>query len=269
LTPTDLGEKVVDMLVKYFPGVIDVAFTAHMEDELDKIEDGGVVWQSVVAEFYDGLEEKIAEALGDGFSLKVPDVKTDVVCEKCGARMVIKTGRFGQFLACPNFPKCRNTRQLDGAEIKPAAGGGDAPVSLRPQKSDGAPVAAPSDAAPMICEKCGKEMVLRQGKFGPFYGCTGYPACKNIKNVEKPGGVAPGICPDCGKPLKQITTRKSTFYGCTGYPDCQFASNAPVLADKCPVCGGYTVQKTLADGTYRACGSKTCNYKEPMAKPNE
>ncbi len=282
LFPTALGEQVNDMLVKYFPDVIDVAFTAHMEDELDKIEDGGVVWQSVIAKFYNGFEEKIAEAMGDGFSLKSPDVQTDIVCEKCGAKMVIKTGRFCQFLACPNFPKCRNTKQMDGSGTKPAGSGGQTAevgggvsdgmslASLPPQAKTPDPMAA--NSAPVMCEKCGKEMTLRQGKFGPFYGCSGYPACKNIKNIEKNDGIDPGICPECGKPLKKITTRKSTFYGCTGYPACQFASNAPVLPEKCPVCGSYTVQKNYADGIYKVCASKTCGYKEKIgekAKRNE
>ncbi|MCL2797347.1 MAG: type I DNA topoisomerase, partial [Firmicutes bacterium] len=114
LIPTELGEKVTDLLVKYFPEIMDVAFTAHMEERLDEIEDGGKVWQNVVGGFYEGLEEKIAVATGDKFTLKSPDVPTDIPCEKCGTKMVIKAGRFGNFLACPNFPSCRFTKEMKG-----------------------------------------------------------------------------------------------------------------------------------------------------------
>ncbi|MCL2797444.1 MAG: topoisomerase DNA-binding C4 zinc finger domain-containing protein, partial [Firmicutes bacterium] len=111
------------------------------------------------------------------------------------------------------------------------------------------------------CDKCGKEMVLRNGKLGPFYGCSGYPKCKNLKNLEPSADIPPGNCPECQKPLKKITMRASSFYGCTGYPDCRFTSAAPVLAEKCPDCGSFTVQKTLADGNFKVCGSKACKYK--------
>ncbi|MCL2061073.1 MAG: type I DNA topoisomerase [Firmicutes bacterium] len=270
LIPTPLGEKVNDMLVKYFPDIIDVAFTAQMEENLDKIEDGGVEWQSVVAKFYDGFEEKIAHALGDGFSLKAPDVKTDIICDKCGANMHIKTGRYGRFLACPAFPKCRNTKQLDEPNANSGAvlssGEADAPPEQDAGGNfDGAQAVTGVKTVQeqeIICDKCGKEMRLRQGKFGPFYGCTGYPACKNIKNPESKADAVPaGVCPECGKDLKKITTRKSIFYGCNGYPDCPFTSSAPVLADKCPQCGGFTVLRNYKDGAYKVCGKKDCTYK--------
>ena len=249
IVPTHLGEEVTDMLLRYFPEIMNVEFTAKMEENLDDIEDGGVVWQNVVAKFYDGFEEKIAEALGDSFSLKSPDVETDVICENCGSRMVIKQGRFGKFLACPNYPKCKNTKQIDENTGKP----------VETQKAE----VKESD---VICEKCGRKMVVKQGKFGEFLACPGYPECKNIKNIEKKSQEKEAVellpCPICGKPTKQIVTRRSTFYGCTGYPECSFTSSYPVAKGKCPECGSYLVSKTLKDGKYVACGSKTCKYKQ-------
>ncbi len=247
IKPTELGMSVVDMLVKYFPEIMDIEFTAKMEEKLDDIEDGGKVWQDVVASFYDGFEEKIAIAMGDSFSLKEPDKATDIVCENCGANMVIKTGRFGKFLACPNYPKCKNTKPLDE----------NGNVITASQKSDD----AESD---VICEKCGRKMVIKQGKFGPFLACPGYPKCKNIKNIEGPKTADDEIlppCPKCGKPLKKINSRGSYFYGCTGYPECKFTSSDKPIEGKCPECGSYLVEKKYAAGMFVKCGNKECSYK--------
>ena len=241
--PTELGEQVTDMLIKYFPDVMDVKFTADMEAKLDTIEEGGVVWQKVVDDFYEGFEDKISFALGDSFSLKAPPEKSDVVCSLCGAQMVIKTGRYGKFLACPNYPKCKNTVALD-EDGKPMA-----PREKTEQESD------------VKCELCGRTMVIKQGKYGPFLACPGYPKCKNIKSLpgEKDENLAP--CPLCGKPLKAINKGKSVFYGCSGYPSCKFASSAKPLKEKCPSCGAYMVEKSYKDGVYHCCSDKDCGYK--------
>ncbi len=260
IIPTKLGEEVTDMLVKYFPEIMNIEFTAKMEEDLDKIEEGGVVWQNVVAKFYDGFEAKIADALGDSFSLKSPDIQTDIACPECGAYMVIKTGRFGKFFACPNYPKCKHTIPMDSTTGKPA---------VQPEK-----IKAEVKESDVKCDKCGKMMVIKQGKFGEFLACPGYPKCKNIKKIDNGNGKAAdgqkekaepkitGPCPVCGKPTKEIKTFRSTFYGCTGYPECNFTSSLPVLEGKCPKCGGFLVEKSLKDGTkVIQCGSKTCDYK--------
>lgn len=245
IKPTDLGMSVVDMLIKYFPEIMDVKFTAKMEEELDGIEEGGKVWQEVVGSFYNGFEEKISIAMGDSFSLKAPDQKTDIICENCGAQMVIKTGRFGKFLACPNYPKCKNTKPVDE----------DGNVITTPKQEE-----TQSD---VVCEKCGRTMVLKQGKFGPFLACPGYPKCKNIKNIDAPSKTEDALpaCPLCGKPLKKIVSRRSTFYGCSGYPDCKFTSSDKPVAGKCPDCGSYLVEKNYNAGLFHKCGNKECSYK--------
>ncbi len=247
IKPTALGMDVTDMLIKYFPDVMDVKFTAGMEQRLDEIEDGGVIWQRVVGDFYNGFEEKISQALGDSFSLKAPDQKSDVPCPTCGTLMVVKSGRFGKFFACPNYPKCRTTLPYDEETGKPA--------------QTTAPKAEETEEK---CAKCGRPMVLKQGKYGPFLACSGYPACKNIVNIEKKQDepqVESAPCPECGKPMKRISARGSVFYGCTGYPDCRFTANAPLAQGKCPECGSHLLVRNYKDGTYTVCASKTCKYK--------
>ena len=220
LIPTKLGEDVTDMLVKYFTEIMDVKFTANMEEKLDDIEFGGKIWQKVIEDFYDGFEDKIAAANGDSFSLKAADEISEVKCDKCGANMVVRTGRFGKFLACPNFPKCKNTKPIDEVEKKEttkkvtpkkvveevedipvdddiislASLSGDssqrfAPPEIPPEFIAPAPVAEEppieGEISGEVCEKCGKPMVVRQGKYGKFLACSGYPYCKNIKKMEE------------------------------------------------------------------------------------
>lgn len=243
IVPTQLGEEVTDMLVKYFSDIMDVGFTANMESKLDDIEDGGKIWQKVVGEYYNGLEDKIAAAMGDSFSLKAADEVSDVICENCGSRMVYKNGKFGRFLACPNFPKCRNTKALDenGNVV-------DKESPKQPEQTG------------VICDKCGSPMVLRHGKFGDFLACSAYPKCKNIKNIQTNEDY--GKCPDCGKPLKRIISGKGAFYGCTGYPDCKFTSLYPVSDKKCPDCGGYMVKRSYKGKNYLVCAKKDCGHRE-------
>ena len=273
LVPTKLGEEVTDMLVRYFPDIMDVKFTANMEEKLDDIEYGGKVWQNVVGEFYDGFEDKIAAANGDSFSLKAADEVSNVKCDKCGAFMVIRNGKFGKFLACPNYPKCKNTKPIEvltGGEAKPQTDGDS--FSLRPSSGSVAPEEqSTTEATGEVCEKCGRPMVLRKGRYGNFLACSGYPECKNIRNLtgtksETDGDY--GKCPKCGKPLKKIVTRKATFYGCTGYPDCSFTSFDPVAEEKCPECGAYTVVKELKNGKFIKCSNKDCGYKREIDKKN-
>lgn len=244
IVPTKLGEEVTDMLLKYFSDIMDVGFTAKMESKLDDIEEGGKVWQKVVGEYYDGLEDKISAALGDSFSLKAADEVSDVICEKCGSRMVYKNGKFGRFLACSNFPKCRNTKAIDenGNVV---------------DKADTQPVQTGE-----VCEKCGSPMILRHGKFGDFLACSAYPKCKNIKNIESKEDF--GKCPDCGKPLKRIVSGKGAFYGCTGYPDCKFTSLYPVAEQKCPDCGAHMFRRSYKGKNYLVCSKKDCGHKEEI-----
>ena len=295
IAPTELGCNVTDMLVKYFADIMDVGFTAGMEAELDGIEEGGVRWQSTVAKFYDGFEDKIRAAKDDDYTLKVPDEQTDYICEKCGSMMVVKTGKYGRFLACSNYPKCKNTKDLDendnivepeqpeasgfvcekcGADMTVRTGKygkflacSNYPKCKNTKKLDENGNIVESDqpeVSDVVCEKCGAKMVVKTGKYGKFLACPNYPKCKNIVNLEgdrkQDEQLSP--CPKCGKPLKKITMRKATFYGCSGYPDCDFTSSDPPTDQKCPTCGAYLVAKTGKNGKYYKCSNKDCKYKQ-------
>ena len=242
IKPTELGFKVVDMLIKYFPDIMDVKFTADMETKLDTIEDGGKVWQQIVAEFYTGFEDELKKAMGDGYKMKAPAVETDYKCEKCGAPMVIREGRFGRFLACSAYPKCKNTKQIDeNGNIK--------------EKAE--PVVVESD---VICEKCGARMVVKTSARGKFLACPNYPECRNTKELEDEEKLPD--CPVCGKPLKKINYYRGAFYGCSGYPDCKFALYDKPIDKKCPQCGSLLVVKKRKDGLYHKCSNKECTFME-------
>ncbi len=240
IKPTELGFKVVDMLIRYFPEIMDVKFTAEMENKLDAIEDGNKIWQQTVAEFYDGLEDEIRKAMGDGYKMKTPAQETEYKCEKCGSPMVIRDGRYGKFLACSAYPKCKNTKQLDEkGNIK--------------EKSE--PVIVESD---VICEKCGAKMIIKDSVRGKFLACPNYPKCKNTKEYGEEVKLPP--CPVCGKPMRKINYHRGVFYGCSGYPECNFAVYDKPTAEKCPNCGSMIVEKQRKDGVYHKCSNKECDF---------
>ncbi|MBQ7227098.1 MAG: type I DNA topoisomerase [Clostridia bacterium] len=240
IKPTELGFKVVDMLVRYFPDIMDVKFTADMETKLDTIEDGGKVWQQIIADFYTDFAEEIKKAMGDGFKMKAPAQETDYKCEKCGAPMVIREGRFGKFLACSAFPKCKNTKQID-----------ESGKIMEKQETE----VVESD---VICEKCGAKMIVKTTARGKFLACPNYPKCRNTKEygeeIELPD------CPICGKPMKKISYYRGVFFGCSGYPECKFAVYDRPINKKCPTCGNLLVVKNKKDGLYHKCSSNDCDY---------
>ncbi|MCL1944529.1 MAG: type I DNA topoisomerase [Firmicutes bacterium] len=210
LIPTELGFKCVDMLVGYFPDVMNIEFTAGMEQSLDDIEDGGKVWQKVIEDFYCEFEPKLKSAMGDGVNMREPDEETDFDCPECGSKLFVKTGRFGKFLSCSNYPDCKHIMNID---------------------QDGNPIEKPKPKiTDEICEKCGANMLEREGRYGKFYGCSAFPKCRNIKKMVDSTTDAKidenlPPCPECGSPIRKIGFGKRQFYGCTRYPDCVFTSN--------------------------------------------
>ncbi|MDR1138713.1 MAG: type I DNA topoisomerase [Clostridiales bacterium] len=212
LVPTELGFKCVDMLVNYFPDIMNVEFTADMEQNLDDIEDGGKNWQSVIGTFYGEFEPKLKQALGDSYTLKEPDEETDWDCSQCGHKLVIKDGRYGKFFSCSNYPTCKHMMVIG---------------------QDGQPIDKPKPVVSDVkCDKCGADMLERQGKYGKFLGCSAYPKCRNLvklvteDDTQSLQDVLPNKCPKCDKPLKKITygKAKQPFYGCTGYPECKYTT---------------------------------------------
>ena len=215
LIPTALGISVSDLLTQFFPDVMDVAFTANMEDSLDEIARGERQWVPMLENFYTPFKKTLQEARD-----KMPKVKveepTDVKCEKCERPMVIKTGRFGRFMACSGFPECRNTRQLG---------------------TNGASAPAQEETTDEICEKCESPMVIKTGRFGRFMGCSNYPKCRNIKPMK-----TGARCPRCEDgDLLERRSRRGVFYGCSNYPECKFLVNKRPLPEPCPECGGLMV----------------------------
>ncbi|MEW6584343.1 MAG: type I DNA topoisomerase [Nitrospirota bacterium] len=250
LAPTELGVVVNDFLVERFAELIDVGFTAKMEDELDLIEDGKMKWVKVVKEFYKPFADDLTEASKITGKVKPKDIPTEELCEKCGLPMVIRWGRHGRFLACSGFPNCKNTKPLPsgGAEQ------GSEPAEGASQQTD------------EVCEKCGSPMVIKSGRFGKFLACSRYPECKNTKALSI------GIrCPkDGGDIVERRSKRGKLFWSCSNYPQCKFASWYKPVPEKCPQCGAeFLFEKYDKSGRVtRFCHKKECGYKE-VREPQE
>lgn len=244
LKPTPLGELTTDIMLKYFRDIVDYEFTAEMEDELDSIANGKTDMKTVLTEFYTGFEKDLenAEKTVSKDEIVVPEQETDIICEKCGARMVVKQGRFGKFAACPNYPECRNTKPLD-KDGKPV------------EKND-----TPPEKTGELCPLCGGDMLKRHGRYGDFIACSNYPKCKNTKQILKPIGVP---CPKCGAQLVVRTGKnRSVFYSCERHPDCDFVSWDMPTNEKCPQCGNMLF---IRKGRKQlVCHEKECGYKKDI-----
>ncbi len=249
LRPTPTGLLVNDLLVGSFPDILNVEFTAGMEDELDSIEEGKEHWVVAIRRFYKSFKADLDRAEAEMPTVKGEGQKTDIVCEKCGSPMVIKWGRQGEFLACSAYPECRNTKNFTLDE-------------------DGKIKIEEVEAHPDPCPKCGKELIVRYGRFGKFLGCSGYPECKHIVSLAAPPRSLGIVCPDCGEGdvQERRSRRGKTFYGCNRYPDCKFATWDPPILEPCPDCGAkYLVEKvTKRAGRVRRCVQEGCGYKEQM-----
>lgn len=270
MLPTEIAYTITDLLVKYFTDIMDVGFTAKMEDELDKIEDGGIDWHQIVADFYPNFAEQLKVASTDG------DEITKEICDKCGSPMIRRTGKYGKYLACSNYPECSNIISESETEI-----------------------------SNMRCPKCGANMVVKSGKFGKFLACPNYPECESILPIDakitteqchecgsymlvkkgkygeylecgKCGAKRPlnspdgkpregekfeGTCPDCGKPMRRMVSKSGkVYYGCTGYPSCKFLSWDVPTGKKCPKCNHFLIKK----GKEIRCSHKDCSYSLPL-----
>jgi DNA topoisomerase-1 len=294
-SPTEIGLVVTDLLVENFRDIFDVQYTAHLEEELDQIEEGKETWTDTLGDFYKKFQKDLKYAEKHMENIKRMEKPTDEKCEKCGAPlvikwgkhgsfyacstydkedpntctftkenpinlpdldsadvqettqeeycencgrvMVLKRGRFGQFMACTGYPDCKTTRRLDQGKKVP-----DIPLDE-------------------VCPKCGRNMMIRHGRFGEFTTCSGYPECKYVK--QNFIGVK---CPECkdGELVEKRARKGNTFYGCGNYPNCKFTSAHKPIPEKCPSCGHeYLVEKFLKAGPVIACPNKECDYERP------
>ena len=297
--PTPLGTTVNDVLVASFDDLFNPTYTARMENSLDEIEEGKINWRDALHGFYDKFSKDLENAAEAIKTKKQTSIPTDEICEKCGAGMVIKFGRFGQYLACANYPECKTTREV----AKKSTAGDSASANGEAEGT------AETEETP-VCELCGKPMALKKGRFGSFYGCTGYPECKNIRKIAKGNQPPPAppveldeICPKDGAKLVrrqgrfgefvscsnypkcdyiqrettgiacpkckngEIAVKKSkrgkVFYGCTNYPKCDAVYWDKPVTEPCPKCKfPFLLEKTTKkDGTIRYCQNEGCDYK--------
>ncbi|MBU4285127.1 type I DNA topoisomerase [Patescibacteria group bacterium] len=250
LKPTDIAFVVNNLLMEHFSNIVDYDFTAKMENDLDEIADGKQQWQETLKTFYKPFSQNLEIKQKELNKKEITEEKTDKICEKCGKPMIIKIGKFGKFLACSNYPTCKNTKKLDinGEEI----------IKEKPQILD------------EKCPECGANLVIRHGRYGSFKGCSKYPTCKYIKKEEQKDLNLK--CPKCETGLPagrqgKITikrSRKGIFYGCDQYPKCDFAFWGKPLPgkqagtyEKCPNCG-FPLVKTQKDKV--KCSNKDCDF---------
>jgi DNA topoisomerase-1 len=248
LRPTELGFLVTDLLVKAFPDILNVEFTAGMEDVLDDIEDGRQAWVEAMRRFYEPFSRDLEHAAEHMRDVKREGKPTDINCPKCESPMVVKWGRSGEFLACTKYPECRGTANFT-------------------RDDEGKIVIAQEETTNEVCDLCGKPMAIRFGRYGKFLGCSGYPECKNVRSLVRP--VPTGVkCPDCkeGEIMQRRSRTGRTFFSCGRYPQCRFATWERPIPEECPECGApFVVEKTTKrDGTVRRCLSEGCQYKETV-----
>lgn len=245
--PTELGMLVSDLLVENFPKILNVDFTARMEDDLDEIEEGKTTWLKTVEDFYGNFKGQVERAKKEMRDVKKEEIQTDIPCERCRREMVIKWGRNGRFLACPQYPDCKNTKDIVFDK--------DGKVRVVEEKKT-------EDA----CPTCGKPMVIKDGRFGRFLACSAYPECKTTRSL--PTGVR---CPEdkcSGMLVERMSKKGRIFFSCSNYPSCKYSLWERPVAQECPECGHpflieKSAKKVKGEDSKPAslrCPNKVCLY---------
>ena len=233
LIPTEISLKVMGTLEEYFNEIVDSKFTANMEDKLDMIISKDYDWQNLLYEFYEPFIKKIEEGKKNIKSQKKA-IPTGENCPKCQSELVLRSGRFGDFVACSGFPKCKYTK-VD-KEIK----------EVKSEEK---------------CDKCGSDMLVKKGRNGEFLACANYPKCKNTKSLNQKDNNTDINCPSCEGKLLLRNSKRGSFYGCNNYPKCKFISKYPPSEIKCKKCGSITVFKSLKTKEVYECINKECKEK--------
>jgi DNA topoisomerase I len=301
--PTEIGVVVCDLLVENFPYIFDTAYTAKLETELDDIEEGTEKWTDLLNAFYDHFEGELKDAGKKMRNIKRMEEVTGEKCEVCGSPLVLKWGKFGTFFACSTYNKkdptsCTFTKEniaskpdLNTPEAQEAGDteeycencgkvmvmrrGIFGPFMACPDYNADPPCKTfrklsqkqqqkPPEPTGEPCPVCGKPLVLRQGAYGEFVSCSGYPKCKYVKQ-----NLIEGMkCPKCGEGdlAERRARRGNVFWGCTNYPKCDFTSNLKPVAKKCPKCGSpYLLEKTLKSGVFLVCPNLKKSTEEEAA----
>ncbi len=261
LHPTARGEMVTEKLIEHFPDIMDIKFTSHMEEELDKIEEAQLDWVRVLGEFYTPFKAALERAHANMERAKAEP--SEYTCTDCGKPMVYRIGKNGRFLSCSGYPDCKAAMHID-AEGKPV----------------------PVVVAEEPCPECGKSMVLRRSRLGPFLGCTGYPECSSAIPCDDKGVALKKVqpediketCPDCSSPMAVKFARGRAFLGCSAYPKCKATKPIPpgVYVQKpppedagvgCDKCGRAMVIRKSRRGPFLSCsGFPRCRNAMPMEK---
>jgi DNA topoisomerase-1 len=301
--PTEIGVVVCDLLVKNFPYIFDTKYTAKLEEELDDIEEGKEKWTDLLNGFYGHFEEELKDADKKMEDIKRMEIVTDEKCDLCGSPLVLKWGKFGTFFACSAYDKkdpssCTFTKENTAAKpdmntpeaqeageteeycencgrvmvlrrgpfgmFMACPGYNEDPPCKTIRKLSQKQQQKPPQPTGEDCPLCGKPLVLRQGTYGEFVSCSGYPKCKYVKQ-----NLIEGMkCPKCGTGdlAERKARRGNIFWGCTNYPKCDFTSNFKPVAKKCPMCKSpYLVEKTLKSGIYLECPNKKKAAEEEVA----
>ncbi len=226
LYPTEMGELVTDFLLNHFADIVDYKFTAEMEESLDTVAEGKKDWRTILKGFYEPFEKNLVKKEQEVARYQE---QTDEICDKCGHPMIIKMGRYGKFLACSNYPECKNIKNLKNA---------DEEVPTTDEK----------------CETCSSSLVFKKGRFGAFWACSKYPECKFTKPIVTKTGFT---CPECkqGDVIERKGKRGKPFYGCSRYPDCKFVSWKKPLK-QCSACSNLMVQAKKGILKCNGCGTE-------------
>ena len=253
--PTTLGNLVNDLLVAHFPEIVDYNFTSQMEQQLDDIAGGERPWVPVIRGFYEPFERTLATAQQEMKRVKGEGIATDIACPNCSAPLLVKIGKRGEFLACSRHPDCSFTGDLV------RDGNGQIKLAAQPELAN----------TDQTCDKCGRPMAVKKSKFGMFLACTGYPECKNTRDLKQTGEgtlevaetATEHTCDKCGRPLVQKKGRYGPFLGCSGYPECKNIVKLdrsgqpkapPQLTDEtCPECGKPMALKQGRYGPFLSC----------------
>lgn len=241
IVPSEIAFTVIEVLEEHFNEIVDSNFTAHMEEDLDEIADYKKDWQKVLQEFYTPFMDKVSNGKTAIKSRKIA-IPTGEMCPQCGAELVRRSGRYGEFVACSAYPKCKYTKPNEGEEKE-----------------------SNEESSDETCEKCGKPMVVKSGRNGKFLACSGYPDCKNTKSLNGQNATKTldsVKCPECGGDILQRKSRRGVFFGCSNYPKCKFISNFEPINRQCPECNYLMAQRTYRKKNVYECIK--CKHREEI-----